>query len=357
MSAALAQKKSSPPLEVKRCATVDSREWDGFVEAHSDGSFFHLSGWGRAIKSAYAYEPVYITARRDGELVGVLMMNDVRAPLLGRSLISTAFTVGGGPLADDAEALAALLEEADAAGSERCVRYVECRSAVENEGWTAKAGTYAGFTLTLPEGENEHLAAIPRKRRAEIRKCLSAAQSGALSVRYGADPNEFYRLYAHSLHSLGTPVFPKKYLHALIDEFEDRLEICTVDYLGAPVASLLSFYFRDAVLPYYVGATNQAKSARAYDYLYWSMMRRAAARGCRIFDFGRSKIDTGPYVYKKTWGAPPAPLCYSVKLMGATQMPNVNPTNPKFALFAKIWPRLPLAVANRLGPVLAPNFP
>lgn len=359
MSAALVHSHVTAPLSVTHSADVDAHEWDGFVEAHDAGTMFHLSGWGEVSRAAYGYEPVYITARRDGNLAGVLMLTDVRSPLLGRSLISTAFTVGGGPLADDDAAFSGLLEAAFVIGEERGVRYIECRSdcAADQNRWVAKTGVYAGFTMAIPEDEADNLQAVPRKRRAEIRKSLAAAAAGELSVRHDADIDEFYALYARALKVHGTPVFPKKFLHALVDIFKHRLEIAAVDYRGAPAACLLSFYFRDVVLPYYVGASADARALRAYDYLYWSLMRHAAGRGCRRLDFGRSKIGEGSYQYKKLWGGEPTPLTYGVRLIGASDMPNVNPNNPKFSLFAKTWPYLPLSVANRLGPLLAPNFP
>ena len=339
-------------------AEVDRRAWDAYVRAHPQGSFFHLSGWGVAVRSAYGYEPVYITARRNGVLAGVLPLIDVASPFLGRSLVSTAFTVGGGPLADDETVLNALLGAAEKLGRARRVRYVECRS--ENaavEGWTAKRGAYARFAMALPEGDAEALAAVPRKRRAEIRKALAAAADGALSVRFDGEADVFYALYASALHAHGTPVFPKKFLRALMETFRDDLEIAVVEHCGQPAASLLSFYFRDAISPYYIGASRAARGVRAHDLMYWAAMRRAAARGMRVFDFGRSRVGGGAYDYKKHWGAVPEPLVYGVKLIAASAPPNVNPDNPKFALFARAWPRLPLFAANALGPVLAPNFP
>ena len=339
-------------------AAVDRRVWDAYVREHPQGSFFHLSGWGAAARSAYGYEPIYVTARRNGALAGVLALTDVASPLLGRSLVSTAFTVGGGPLADDEMVLNALLLTAEKAGRARRARYVECRS--ENaavEGWAAKRGAYARFAMALPNSDAGALSAVPRKRRAEIRKALAAEASGGLSVRFDGEADVFYALYASALHMHGTPVFPKKFLHALIDMFKDDMEIAVVEHCGRPVASLVSFYFRDVVLPYYIGALHAARGLRAHDLIYWAAMRRAAARGVRVFDFGRSRIGGGAYDYKKHWGAVPEPLVYAVKLIAASAAPNVSPDNLKFALFARAWPRLPLFAANALGPVLAPNFP
>lgn len=345
------------PFEIKRGADCDRERWDGYVRAHPQGTLFHLSGWGEAAKRAYGYETHYLTAERDGALAGLLPLTEARTPLLGASLVSTAFSVGGGPLADNEEIMAALLDEAAALGRERRVNYIECRSGFTAPGWREKTGLHANFEMPLAAGEAEALSAIPRKRRAEIRKALDAAQQGALSIRYDGEPELFYSLYAQSLHRLGTPVFPKRFLDALIAEFPSQTEISVVRHQGKPAAALLSFYFRDAVLPYYVGATQEARPSRAFDYLYWSAMRRAAGKGFTRFDFGRSKINSGAYQYKKLWGAEPCSTSYRVKLIKAPAMPDVSVANSKFALFARLWPRLPLAAANNLGPLLAANFP
>ncbi|MFC2952102.1 FemAB family XrtA/PEP-CTERM system-associated protein [Marinicaulis aureus] len=345
------------PLSVTVETQCDAAEWDEFVSAQPHGTFFHLSGWGRAVKAAYGYETFYITARREGRLAGVLPLTMARTPLLGASLISTAFSVGGGPLARDGDALQALLHAANKLGEETAVRYIECRSDFEAKGWLAQSGRHAGFVTPLLKDDKEALAAIPRKRRAEIRKAIDAVNKGDLTVRHEGSPDLFYRLYAQSLHRLGTPVFPRRFLSALMDAFSTETEISVIEHHGEPVAALLSFYFKDKVLPYYVGATEKARPTRAFDFIYWSAMRRAAEKGYEYFDFGRSKIDTGAYAYKKLWGIDPHPFTYRINLISDDAPPDINVNNPKFAVFSKLWPRLPGFAANRLGPLLAPNFP
>jgi len=346
------------PIEITRCPRGEAPLWDRYVENHADGGFFHLYGWGEIIETAYGYEPYYLTARRGSRIVGVLPLIDVTAPLLGRSLISTAFTVGGGPLGDDDEVVAKLAAAAIALGEEKRVRYVELRSGeAALDGWRQKTGTYANFEMTLPLSEEDHLGLIPRRRRAEIRKALAAEDAGVLSLRLDGDADTFYRLYATSLRNHGTPIFPRKFLDELLRVFAGKMEISVVEVNGAPAATLLSFRFKDAYLPYYVGATAKARDVRAHEYQYWKVMRLCASRGIKTFNFGRSKVETGPYRFKKLWGAEPAPISYQYKLIAATDMPDVNPKNPKFELLTKLWRQLPLPIANAAGPILARNFP
>ena len=82
-------------------------------------------------------------------------------------------------------------------------------------------------------------------------------------------------------------------------------------------------------------------------------MRRSAADGRTLFDYGRSKVGTGPYDFKRNWGFVPQPLAYEYKLIRATEVPENNPLNPKYRAFIALWQKLPLSVANRLGPHIA----
>ncbi len=358
MSAVLAAAPREAPLTVCIAGDADAEAVNAYVDSHPQGTLFHRSGWANAANAAYGFEDVSLAAFRGDVVVGLLPLIDVRAPMLGRSLVSTAFSVGGGPIADDDEGLAALADEAAAIGRDRSANYVELRAnPVLGDDWLAKTDVHASFELPLPANEGENLAMVPRKRRAEIRKAIKAVDAGDLSIRIAHDTDEFYQLYALSLRDHGTPVFPRAFLDALVSAFAGQTEISIADFHGEPVAALLSFYDGDVVRPYYIGATKAARDARAAEFLYWSQMRRAAARGCARFDFGRSKIGSGPYHFKKLWGAAPKPVVYRCKLIGARNLPDINPNNLKFAAFVAMWRRLPSSLANRVGPFLSANFP
>ena len=341
-------------VSIESADAQNETEWRAYVDEATHASLFHHWAWGRVIREVYGYETLRLVARRDGKITGICPLVDVKSPIFGRSLISTAFTVGGGILADDeftAEQLAAVAIEL---GEARNVQYVELRSETALlKDWRTKDSVYAGFRKAMPEGVEERLTSIPRKRRAEVRKALKLAEEGRLSIRFDNDIATFHKIYAQSLRDLGTPVFSKKFAEILMDEFGESAEIAIVEGDGEPVAALLSFYFRDRVMPYYVGAVGNARALRAFDYLYWSLMKRAAERGAHVFDFGRSKIGTPHFDYKKLWGFEPEPLAYQYALVKAADVPNVNPNNPKFRMVSETWKRLPLPLANAVGPLLA----
>ena len=236
----------------------------------------------------------------------------------------------------------ALAEELD-------VDYLEYRTgAATHAGWASKPDLYVLFKKPIESDPEKNMLASPRKQRAMVRKGI---QNG-LHSEVGLDTARLYRVYSESLRNLGTPVFSEKYFRLLAERFRDCCEVLTVIDDGQPIAAVLSFFFRDEVLPYYGGGTAQARQRAANDFMYWEVMRRAAARDARLFDFGRSKYGTGSFDFKKFWGFTPEPLHYQYKLQPGCAIPDHNPLNPKYRLFIAAWKRLPLPVANLLGPVV-----
>lgn len=356
MSAALETIRPAEAAEirVREAGAEDATRWDAFVAAAPEGTFFHRFGWGGVIERTYGHKPRFLLAEQDGRVVGVAPLTHVKTMLFGASLIATAFTIGGGIAAESEEARRALAAEAAKLGESLGVDYVEMRSETAAlPEWKTKEGVYAVFRGPIPADEDENLKLIPRKKRADVRKGVKAAGEGAIVAEPNADISTVYALYAESVRNLGTPVFPEKLLHEIGAAFGDDVEFSVVAKDGKPLAGLVTFFHGATALPYYGGALPEARAAHAYDYLYWSLMRRASARGCAVFDFGRSKFGTGAFDYKKFWGFEPTPLAYQYHLVKADAVPDVNPNNPKYAAFVAAWKKMPTVVSNRLGPFLA----
>jgi FemAB-related protein (PEP-CTERM system-associated) len=145
-------------------------------------------------------------------------------------------------------------------------------------------------------------------------------------------------------------MFSRGYFRMLAETFADSMDIVTITDAGRPVAAVMNFYWRDEALPYYGGGTAAARQCYANDFMYWSVMRQAADRGCRLFDFGRSKEGTGAYAFKKNWGFSPSALPYFFHLAPGHTIPDTNPLNPKYRLMIAAWQRLPVKLANLIGP-------
>ena len=338
-------------LACKELDDTATEAWDKFVALMPAATFFHLAAWRHVLASAFGHRPHYLYTERDGAITGILPLAHMKTRLFGNAIVSLPFCVYGGPVAADPESAAAL----DQAAREIMLRagatvleYRDRSSTADtaNFGWQTRPDLYVTFRKPFTGNDEENLKAIPRKQRAMVRK---GADRGLTSTA-DQDVGLLHRIYAESVRNLGTPVFSRAYFRILAETFRDSLDVVTVLDADTPIASVLNFYFRDEVLPYYGGGTSLARERYGNDFMYWEVMRRAAARGYRLFDFGRSKVGTGSFAFKKNWGFAPEPLHYRYHLRPGAAIPDHNPLNPKYRLFIAAWRRLPLPVANLIGP-------
>jgi FemAB-related protein (PEP-CTERM system-associated) len=328
--------------------------WDRFVRAAPAGSFFHLSPWARVIREAFGHPTHYAFAEQDGAVVGVLPLARMRTLLFGDTLASTPFCVTGGILAATPDAATALEEHALGLQKRLGAPVLEFRRGdAPDPGWMPRPPLYFGFRKPIAltgDAAADMQRNIPRKARAEVRKAIE--RFGLTSVT-DSDTDRLHGIYAESVRNLGSPVFPRRYFRLLAEAFPREHDITTVLHEGRPIAAVLSFHFREEVLPYYGGGTAAARGLSANDFMYWEVMRRAGTeRGATLFDFGRSKAGTGAFAFKRNWGFTEQPLHYCYRLAAGARIPDNNPANPKYRLMIAAWKRLPLPVANLLGPPL-----
>lgn len=340
------------PLHVR--ADADKAAVAAFVRAHPDGTPFHLPAWLDAIEASTGQRAHLLVAERGGRIEGVLPLTEIRSRLFGKAMISSGFAVGGGALASDETVADALLEAGWGLAEKFGCPSLELRGGMPpaGEGWRRKTDTHLGFLRPLAADDDAELKAIPRKQRAEVRKALGSEMT--IEIGTGrADRAAHYAVYAESVRNLGTPVFSRKLFAAVLDRFGDDADILTVRHDGVAVASVLSLYHNGTVMPYWGGGTREARTLRANELMYFALMRHARSRGCTTFDFGRSKVGTGPAAYKKNWGFEPQPLAYAVRTADGAEHRDVNPLSPKYRAQIAVWKKLPLWLANRLGPPLA----
>ena len=324
-------------------------QWDAFVESCPNATFFHLAGWKDVVEAAFGHRCYYLLAKSGDEVAGVLPLVHMKSLLFGNALISTPILAYGGVATEDREVQARLETEACALAEQLKVDYLEFRNCESRHAdWPTKQ-LYVTFRKTIEADPQANLLAIPRKQRAMVRKGVKAG----LKAEFDTSVDRFYRAYSQSFHNLGTPVFARTYFDRIQQVFKDRSDILTVTHDGDLVSSVMSFYFRDEVLPYFGGGTELARELKGNDFMYWELMRRSCQRGVRVFDFGRSKQGTGTYSFKKNWGFEPRPLFYEYYLVKAKQMPDISPMNPKYRILIDVWKRLPLSVTRLIGPLIA----
>ncbi|HSD39592.1 MAG TPA: FemAB family XrtA/PEP-CTERM system-associated protein [Rhodocyclaceae bacterium] len=346
-------KLSPNGLQVCILQDSDRPRWDAFVRACPQASFFHLSAWRDLISKVWRHKCYFVYAQRGGEILAVLPLAEIKSRLFGHSLASLPFAVYGGIAGEDAGARAALEKYADELARKLGVTHLEYRNVLPAHPDWPNQDLYVAFRKTLEPDEEANMQAIPRKQRAMVRKGIKN------ELQSHIDPNvdRFFAVYADNVKRHGTPAMSKRWFKALFDTFGDDCEVLTVtDAQGRALSSVMSFYFRDEILPYYAGDMTAARDLAANDFKYWELMRRALARGCKVFDYGRSKVGTGPYSFKKNWGFEPTPLAYEYVLYKCDSVPQNNPMNPKYRAFIAMWQRLPLVVANTLGPHIVRNL-
>lgn len=333
----------------------DAAAWDAYVASHAEATPFHSRVWCEAVTKATGHK-CHVLAARDaaGAIVGLLPLHHVRSPLFGQALVASGFAVGGGLLVDSDAAATALADAAAALAGSLGVPSVELRGGPlpESEGWRREEDVYAGFARDLAASDEAELLAVPRKQRAEVRKALESDLT-VTTGNHAAERRDHYAIYATSVRNLGTPVFPKALFDAVLDAFGDAADILTVRDGGRPVASVLSLYWRGTVMPYWGGGTTDARRLRANERMYFALMLHARAKGCTRFDFGRSKLGTGPFAYKKNWGFEPQSLVYARWLAPGETPRDTNPNSAKYRLQVDLWKKLPLWAANRIGPLIA----
>ncbi len=344
------QRPSAGTLKVRPYRDGDRDRWEAFVYACAQATFFHRIGWREIFDEVFRHRSHYLLAERDDQIVGVLPLVQVKSMLFGHALVSLPFAVYGGVAATDLEATAALHRAAVELGGELGVQHLELRDRQVAEPDWPQQDLYVTFRKPVQPELEANLLAIPRKQRAMVRKAMQRNLRSEIDA--GAD--RFFDLYADNQHRHGTPPHSRRYFQALRKVFGDDCEVLTVlSPEGQPVSGVMSFYFRDEVLPYYAGDTPAARDLAANDFKYWELMRRACERGIRVFDYGRSKRGTGSFDFKKNWGFEPQPLHYEYRLFKRDTVPQNNPANPKYQAAIDIWRRLPRGLVNAVGPVLA----
>lgn len=336
-----------------RADAATASRWDMFVDHCSEATFFHRSAWQKIITDVFRHHAYFLYAEDEIGVRGILPLAHVKSRLFGNVLVALPFAVYGGIAAVDGEAVAVLENAARELASSLGVDHLEFRNVAPRHPEWPTQDLYVTFRKPiLPELEDNMLA-IPRKQRAMVRKGIK----NELISTVDRNTDRFFALYADNVHRHGTPAMPKKYFDTLLQVFGQDCEILTVSAPdGRPLSSVLSFYFRDEILPYYAGDDESARHLAANDFKYWELMRRACERGIKVFDYGRSKRGTGSFAFKKNWGFEPQSLHYEYCLYKSDAIPQNNPNNPKYRFFIAAWRRMPISVANRLGPYIVRNL-
>lgn len=355
---------SRPPLDIRQATEADAARWDAFALGHPAAEKYHLYGWRRVIERTFGHPTHYLLAEREGEVRGLLPLAQLKSRLFGNFLVSLPFFNYGGILAADDDAGRALLGRAVELAGGLKAAHLEMRHATPLE-WFGGGGAGGGhygtrrhkvsMRLPLPGSPEALWASFRSKLRSQIRKPL---KEGCRAVVGGSElVGDFYRVFARNMRDLGTPVYPRALFENVMAEFAADSRIGVVYHHDGPVAAGLVVGLRRDVLeiPWASSLRSHARLAPNM-LLYWSLLELAASHGYRTFDFGRSTPQGPTYRFKEQWGAKPLPLSWHY-WSPAPEVADLSPANARFSLAIALWRRLPLGVANSLGPSIVKYLP
>ena len=313
-------------------------------------------GWLDVLRRGLRHEVMCLEAMRDGRTVGLLPLALVKSLLFGRFLVSLPYLNSAGAVGVDAEATRVLIDRAVLLADELDVRYFEMRNetACEHAALTARLSTKVCMRLALPPTVDELSAQLKSKLRSQIR----AGQRHGFEVTWGGLSclDDFYRVFSRNMRDLGTPVYGRGLFEAILTEFPSQAELCVVRLEGEPAAAALLVHGRGITEVPSASSLREFNSRSANMAMYWHLLCRAVERGQKTFDFGRSTEGGNTYRFKKQWGAEPFPSVWQYYVRRGSSG-ELRPENGRYGLAIRIWKRLPLWLANTLGPRIVRGIP
>ncbi|MBK7876632.1 MAG: GNAT family N-acetyltransferase [Planctomycetes bacterium] len=336
-------------MQVRPSTAADDAARDRFVEAHPKGTVFHLAGWRRAVRRVFRHEERDLLAFRGKELVGVLPLMRCRTPFLASHLVSVPYGVYGGPIGVDRAVEHALIADARRLARELGVGRLELRC-FEDPGVAelAPSTLYSAFLQTVPDDPKDVMAQMPKRARAEARKAI---EKHGLELSEGDwYLGDLVELFGAAKQGLGSPGLPRAWFQALMEELPGKVVLHLARKGDLRLAATMSFVSNGVFSFYYIGNTPEAnREFSATNFLTVKLQEWCAARGVKTFDLGRSRLDTGPYQFKKNQGFEPTPLAYRYDLVKSKELPSFNPSNPRTEKLRNTWAKLPPSVARMLS--------
>lgn len=350
------QTKLVTAFEIDTLCPSQNAHWDAFVASHPKGSLYHQSIWRDLIKDLFGHESLYLCARGASKtIVGVLPAIRLNSRLFGDFMVSMPYVNYGGAIASNPQVEEALMREAGVRAKDLGCEHIEFRDTSRRDSnWQVRADKVA-MELLLPESTRSLWSVLGSKVRAQIKR----PQKEGFTVVHGQIDMlpYFYQVFAHNMRDLGTPVYPQTFFSSILEAFPQSSSLIIVQHNGQPVASGFLLGDRERLqIPW-------ASSIRTYNrlgvnmLLYWEALKQAIENDYRIFDFGRSSVNSGTYRFKKQWGAQENQLYWHYWLNGAQQIPQLTPDNSRYRAAITIWKHLPLSLTKWLGPQIVKYLP
>ncbi|HTE47313.1 MAG TPA: FemAB family XrtA/PEP-CTERM system-associated protein [Gemmatimonadaceae bacterium] len=332
-------------------------DWDEFVRLQRGWTHFHLYGWRDVIKRVFRHDCVYLVARdsSSSRIVGVLPLVRVRSVVFGHFLVSMPFVNYGGPLGTD-DAVKALAAEAVTVAKRRGVRLLEMRSRVALPIDLPVSHRKLTVVLDLPADSAKLMAALPAKLRSQVRR----PKKDGVYMKFGLDQlDAFYSVFAQHMRDLGTPAQSKAFFRAIADVFPNDVHFAVAYHQDQPIACGCGFLWNGEFEITWASALRSHKAMSPNMLVYFELMERMVAAGAHLFNFGRCSKDSGTYKFKMQWGGREEELWWYQQTRDADkgEASTPSPDQGIFAVATRVWQRLPLSVANQLGPRIVRSIP
>ena len=336
-------------LEIAESRDADA--WDAFVRQSPGWTAFHLASWRRVMERVFPHTCHSLEVRREGRLEGVLPLVAVESRLFGRYLVSMPFVNYGGPLGSP-EAVRALARTAAELAGARGSDLLELRSRDELPLDLDVSTRKITVVLDLPGDPDTLWDDLKSKVRSQVRR----PRKEGYEVRFGSDQvAPFWAVFSRHMRDLGTPAQPEALFRAIADEMGDDAWFACVYDGHVPVAGGCGLSWGDEVEMTWASSLREYGRTAPNMLLYWAFMERAIERGLRTFNFGRCTPGGGTHRFKSQWGGRDEPLHWYQVSQGRDATP--SPDEGRFSWGPRVWSRLPLPVANRLGPPLVRYIP
>jgi FemAB-related protein (PEP-CTERM system-associated) len=327
--------------------------WDRFVLGASDSTIMHLHGWRAVMQAAYGHRTTYLAAMDADDVRGVLPLTLVRHPVLpGRALVSMPFMdYGGACVAGDEKAEALLVEAgrevARRHGATLALRYAR-RAALP----LACSLDKVTMLLPLEPDEDRVWARLRSERRNRIRKGQKQGLTATVDGPEALD--DFYAVFAENMRDLGSPVHSREFFRLVVAHLGEHVRILVVRSGSEAVGAAMMLLYQGVISIPWVSSRRRYFAQYPNQVLYWEAIRFGIAHGFRALDFGRSSVGSGTFEAKRQWGAEPAQLYWYY--YPDTAAPAGRDLS-RVSWMVPVWKRLPLPVANTLGPWLRRAIP
>jgi serine/alanine adding enzyme len=330
----------------------DAAEWNAFLQTRSDATAAHVYEWRNVVERAYGLESVYVVARENGTIVGVLPLVYVRSAAFGKFLVSMPYLSYGGPVGS-AEACSALVRAAIELARERGANVMELRCTNLLPVEMPHSVDKVACVMALPESVEALWKSFPAKLRSQLRR----PRKEGITIRFGSSEiDPFFTVFARNMRDLGSPTHSRKFFRVIAEEFGQNAWFYCAYSGDVPVAAGCALRWKTEVEMTWASSLREFNSAAPNMLVYSSMMERAIAEGVTRFNFGRCTPDTGSHRFKKQWGTQDHSLFwYSWRADAADALPTTE--SRSLLLATRIWRRVPVPIATLLGPQLRKGIP